>query len=402
MKTYLTVVRSIVLTLFVAFGVAASAQAQTYGLSLNPTSFNMYVGETKTVSVLGTNSYYIGGHSNMGITSAAVSTDSSNTVVVTAFAAGTDSVSICSSVTGSVSCGSFTVTVLQTPNTNTNTSTTQSATISFSPNQVTVNVGQSQTATVTGSGNGSYYVSDGGTGAANASVSSNIITIVGVQTGGTNIKVCQIGGVCGNIYAYVPLTTANTQATQNVQTAQQVPVLSAFYVASSDMGGDFLGKGAILTIKFNTTSDISQESLKVAGQTVSVTGTGSGPYGGAYTMTGNEQMPLQVSVDFSNSAGSTGHGSFAIGGNPSAATSAASTVSAAVASFTRYLQNGSKGADVTALQNLLKRLGIYSGPVTGTFGPLTETAVKRYQTQHGLDSLGAVGPATRAALNKGN
>lgn len=68
--------------------------------------------------------------------------------------------------------------------------------------------------------------------------------------------------------------------------------------------------------------------------------------------------------------------------------------------FYNSLKVGSKGADVTALQQRLKAAGVYSGPINGSFGTLTEAAVKKYQKLHGLQQLGSVGPSTRAALKK--
>ena len=67
--------------------------------------------------------------------------------------------------------------------------------------------------------------------------------------------------------------------------------------------------------------------------------------------------------------------------------------------FTVPLERGSSGNAVTQLQLRLTKEGVYSGPITGYFGPLTEAAVKSYQTAHGLQPLGNVGPGTRAALN---
>jgi peptidoglycan hydrolase-like protein with peptidoglycan-binding domain len=62
---------------------------------------------------------------------------------------------------------------------------------------------------------------------------------------------------------------------------------------------------------------------------------------------------------------------------------------------------GYQDAQVTALQQRLTALGVYSGPVTGYYGALTEQAVIKYQAAHGLSQTGAVGPATRTALNAG-
>ncbi len=78
-----------------------------------------------------------------------------------------------------------------------------------------------------------------------------------------------------------------------------------------------------------------------------------------------------------------------------------STVPAAASiyKFNNPLDLGSKGEDVRQLQLRLTAEGVYSGPANGTYGPLTEAAVKHYQKAHGLSQLGNVGPGTRAALN---
>jgi len=67
--------------------------------------------------------------------------------------------------------------------------------------------------------------------------------------------------------------------------------------------------------------------------------------------------------------------------------------------FYNPLKVGSKGTEVSELQKRLTSEGVYSGPITGTYGSQTEAAVKKYQKLHGLTQLGNVGPGTRAALN---
>lgn len=77
--------------------------------------------------------------------------------------------------------------------------------------------------------------------------------------------------------------------------------------------------------------------------------------------------------------------------------------------FSTTLGRGSTGHDVLRLQEFLKTMSdMYpEGLVTGYFGVLTEKAVERFQTKHGIVSSGApdtsgygiVGPRTRGVLN---
>lgn len=64
------------------------------------------------------------------------------------------------------------------------------------------------------------------------------------------------------------------------------------------------------------------------------------------------------------------------------------------------LRQGSSGDKVTKLQTALATdISIYpEGLITGTFGPLTEQAVKRFQTKYGVDPVGQVGPLTKAKI----
>ena len=85
-----------------------------------------------------------------------------------------------------------------------------------------------------------------------------------------------------------------------------------------------------------------------------------------------------------------------------ASTSPATNISNAKAYvFTKYLQTGSSGADVTALQQLLLTLGFFATTPSGYFGTITMHAVQAYQTAHGISPLGVVGPLTRTSLNTG-
>jgi hypothetical protein len=71
--------------------------------------------------------------------------------------------------------------------------------------------------------------------------------------------------------------------------------------------------------------------------------------------------------------------------------------------FKTDLTIGAKGADVVALQDILVAGGYLvmpSGVAKGTFGPLTQSAVAKWQASAGITpAAGYVGPKSRAALN---
>jgi|GEM_PF-797403 len=63
------------------------------------------------------------------------------------------------------------------------------------------------------------------------------------------------------------------------------------------------------------------------------------------------------------------------------------------------LQEGSKGAEVTTLQEGLKKLNFYSGIVDGVFGAKTKNAVIKFQLTQQLVADGIVGEKTWSRLN---
>jgi len=83
------------------------------------------------------------------------------------------------------------------------------------------------------------------------------------------------------------------------------------------------------------------------------------------------------------------------------------TTQASCPALARTLARGARGADVTALQTFLITQGLLtSGSATGYFGPLTQTAVQRFQASQNVVSSGTpattgygqVGVKTRAAI----
>ncbi|OPX86516.1 MAG: Peptidoglycan endopeptidase LytF precursor [Pelotomaculum sp. PtaB.Bin104] len=66
------------------------------------------------------------------------------------------------------------------------------------------------------------------------------------------------------------------------------------------------------------------------------------------------------------------------------------------------LQQGAIGNEVVQLQGQLQKLGYYSGPIDGDFGPATHSAVLSFQKDRGLVCDGIAGQATLQALQKPN
>lgn len=62
---------------------------------------------------------------------------------------------------------------------------------------------------------------------------------------------------------------------------------------------------------------------------------------------------------------------------------------------------GQSGADITSLQTFFAdNADIYpAGIVSGYFGNLSSSAVKKFQAQYGFDQVGRVGPVTRDKIN---
>ncbi len=61
-------------------------------------------------------------------------------------------------------------------------------------------------------------------------------------------------------------------------------------------------------------------------------------------------------------------------------------------------QVGSRGKEVTAIQQKLKERGLFTVGVTGYYGEETRKAVLRFQKQQGISQTGVAGPLTLKAL----
>ena len=74
-----------------------------------------------------------------------------------------------------------------------------------------------------------------------------------------------------------------------------------------------------------------------------------------------------------------------------------SLLSPAVVEY-KTLRKGDRSEDVVIMQVALAELGYLTGATDGNFGTGTETAVKNFQKEHGLDDDGIAGKMTLEAL----
>lgn len=114
----------------------------------------------------------------------------------------------------------------------------------------------------------------------------------------------------------------------------------------------------------------------------------------------NRYMGFVEGDSSSGNSGSTSDGSGTGGSNGSTSGSTGDGSSSDGLGFASYplLQSGASGAHVTAVQQLLNTQGFTAGAADGSFGAATLSAVKAYQTSHGLPAGGIVGPKTWTAL----
>ena len=62
----------------------------------------------------------------------------------------------------------------------------------------------------------------------------------------------------------------------------------------------------------------------------------------------------------------------------------------------RTMKLGDRGWDVAAMQYILARRGYPPGAIDAVFGPMTDTALRNFQSALGLSADGLAGPATIA------
>ncbi|MBI3888900.1 peptidoglycan-binding protein [Candidatus Nomurabacteria bacterium] len=307
----------------------------------NPT---LAVAQSLNISIFGpTNSlFYVNSNSNPSIVQANLS---GSTLTLLGITTGSSTISICASTSN---CANLSVTV--------STSSSGGALI-LSQQSVNLSVGQTSTVTISG-GTMPYNIFTNSSNIFQATLNSNILTLVGLSNGTSLMNVCSAGGNCLTLSVYVGVTNPNALPTGCVSTT-----------GFSQTTGQSCN-----TTTTTTTTTNTYVPVDCTGAAFSVS---TGVACPANTITTTPVTTVTVPDDTINTP----------------------TTSTAF-KFTKAIKLGSKGAEVTQLQKKLKTLGYFNTTATGTFGPITEKAVKAFQKAHKLPQVGNVGPLTRALLNK--
>ena len=332
-------------------------------LTLSQNNFSVIIGQVTSIQITGGTLPYALYKNDGGVANYSLS---GNTITISGISSGSSSATVCSS---GGACILLTITV-------TGTSQTISGVQPvFSQNNFSMNT--NQTTSVALSGNGGYYVSNNSNNnIVSVSISGNSAIIFGITVGSANVTICQTGGQCNTLYITVNNSTTSTVASTPTTFDQSSVNIN---VGGSSNVNIFGGSGVGYYVSYN--SNTNAISVYVNGNSLVISGKASG--------TGTLSVCSSANVC----------GSISVTVNQTAQSNQIVSVTKNYI-FTKPLKLGSSGTEVRKLQEKLKNEGIYTGPITGYYGNLTVSAVKKYQKLNRLSQLGSVGPGTRAVLNK--
>jgi Putative peptidoglycan binding domain len=384
--------------------------------TLSQSSVTIGLGQTTTITSQGNGTaVYMISNSNPSI--ATVQTNGSTQITATGNQTGVTTASICYVGTAS-NCASLYITV--------QASSVQG--LSFSQNNISVASGQNTTVSLSG-GSGSYNITNNSNPAAvSLGLTGNIISVYGVATGSSNVTVCDSSKTCATLYVSVNSTTSTggvVFGTSNptVILGQSVNIAisgsSNYFVSANSntnvvqanisgnalvLYGVALGSSSLTVCGSSGGCNTIYVTVSANGTTTTTTGTTTTTTN-ASLLTEIQSMQSQlVQLLAAIQTISTRLTQLAASVTPVSGTTTTTGGSTGTSvsdgyKFLNPLAVGSTGTDVIELQKRLTAEGVYSGPINGNYGALTEAAVMQYQTLHGLSPIGIVGPGTRAALN---
>jgi len=332
-------------------------------LTFSQSSPTIAVGQVTSITVNGgTGAYYVSSNSAPNVAQINLV---GNSITIFGNSTGSATVNICASSGG---CGFIIATV---------SVTGASASVTLSQTNLTLASGQTATVSIAG-GATPYTQISSNSAVVLASMSGNILTVTGENAGSATVNVCSYGGnPCAVLWVTVGGSSAGTVSNGGS--------LMVTEVLSVGQGVNLLISGDQTPYYLSSNTGANFSATLQNGNILMLTGVSAGS--GSVNVCASSGVCVPVYVTVVNVSA------------PASSVSSGSTVGDGY-KFYNPLVIGDSGSGVTELQKRLTVEGVYSGPINGNFGPLTQAAVKKYQSIHGLDQLGNVGPATRAALNQ--
>ncbi len=375
-------------------------------LTFSQNNLSVAIGQGTTITVSGgSGTYSITSNSNPSVMSAVLS---GNSISISPLETGNADVTVCDN---NGNCATLYVTIGNVGST--------SGSIYFSEPNPSMTIGQIINETISG-GSGYYITGNSNPSVASLSLNDTSLAVSAITDGSTSVTICSTSNGCGTLTVNV----GSSSVTGNVTFGITNPSLAVGETSNISLSG-----GGSYYVSSNENSNIAQPTVN--GSSISLYGENAGSDSIVVCVTGGGCGTLYVTVNAqSTSITSTNADESLLAAIQSMQSQLAQIVSqiqtmattltqlasdasqnigtntdTAISSnsdtFTEFLSVGSEDGQVTALQQYLLQKGFYSGPVTGYYGALTEEAVEKYQTAHGIDPAGYVGPSTRAALNAG-
>ena len=324
-----------------------------------------------TISGGGSGTYYIASNSDPNFTSASIS---GNTLTLRGSQSGQSSVTVCSTAGPCAVISPNFSAVADTPGGG--TATTSSPVLSATT--VNVPLGGQGAITLSG-GTAPYSVSVISGNDVSTTLVGNTLYINGNMQGTTAFNICSAGTssttgtACSQLTVNVAGVGQTATTTQGVPIEFSLPLTSGETIRLSLSGGTgsyyIQPTGGVPVAANLNGSMLTLVGSAVGEATINVCSTGASSASTAC-------LPIRVAV----SPALTGTGGGFL--------------------FESTLSIGMSGPEVLELQNRLRAEGFFNVTPTGYFGPLTESAVKAYQSAHGLPAVGIVGPLTRGLLNQ--
>jgi hypothetical protein len=337
-----------------------------------------------------------------------------------------------------------------------NTSVTSTAsTITFDQNNPSIAQGQNIVVTMSG-GTGGYYISSNSNpNMVQATISGNLLSLHGSNSGTATITICSSNSVCTN---QVVTTTTATYGTGSLFLNPSNVSVSIGQTTQVTVSGGTSPYNIFYDGTNKVTASISGTTITITGvslgnTSVTVCGVNGGCTPINVTVIQGTTPTSAITINIPLTVGQTlalplsgGSGTFyistpisspfnatislnklyivgtAIGSNTVTVCSSAtlcSTLAVAVSAetsdttsvkntvtstskyiFTKPLYQGMRSNEILKLQERLVDEGYLTATPNGYYGLATISAVKAYQRAHNLTALGTVGPGTREELNK--